>query len=330
MIRTQELGLDGDVGAMANDARNVYVGTGSQLARVAKGMGNTQMAIAASITLLDSGFKDITAIAIGTGGTHLFVIMHRIHDGAFVLRKHVAETLEYTGEEYEYETTDGVPYAMAIDGKDGSVYSGHSTMPGRVLKVSQEGGMVLEKRAILWAGEDDVRWIELDDTHVYANCKTSPGKIVKLERTELARQRATDLPAGANDPLAGCVSGGFVYAASSTVPTVVAKYDTDELVLVQSKELNGMEMVVAMECGKDYLYTASFTQQAYVSRIRKADLGQQSWVSMSEGGRPGMAAVLSAGPNGHLYVGTNSGPGVVYKVTGFDVPSSGLAEVEAP
>jgi hypothetical protein len=336
MVRDQELaGIDGDVGAMAGDADNLWVGTGSQLVRVVKGVGQSKMSTAASITLLQSGFKDVTAIEVGPGGAHIFVIMHRIHDGAYVLRKLVADTLEATGEEYAFEKTDGIPYTMSADATGSSIYTGHSTFPGRVLKLDMVS-MALQKRAILWAGEDDVRWVELDATHVFAYTKTSPGKIVKLEKTELARQKAVDLTTGSDEPLSGCTSGGYVYASSSTSPAIVSKYDADELTLVASNTLDGVGMVVAMECGNDYLYTASFTKEAYIARIRKSDLGQQSWVSLAEGGHPGMAAVLVAGKNDHLYVGTDSGPGVVYKVRGFDAPQVATpppplaAEEEAP
>merc|ERR1711968_74874 len=162
-------------------------------------------------------------------------------------------------------------------------------------------------RLELSQGEDDVRALVTDASdplHVYAVCRTSPGRIVKVrtdnsvpaneqERVGLSHVQSLTLADGEDRPLAGAVDRyGHLYVGTSNVPAHIVKVRVAGMVRLGQVSLEGkisgslvrqLGNVVAMEHDNEYLYAGTFTEPGRVVRVRKSPFAVRDVVHLGVG-----------------------------------------------
>jgi hypothetical protein len=260
--------------------------------------------------------------AIGVDANHVFLTVEDASSSHHLLK--LSKTSLQIVSHMTLPVVANVPYSMALDAN--YIYTGHYAMPGQILKIAKQTMSVIAS-LVLDVGENDVRQLQINDQFLFANCNTKPGKIVKVNKQDMLKVKTVPLPAGADNPLAGCVAPtsrldgqlSSLFVGTSSSPSVIVKLAPSNMAITLSRSLT-IDYVSAMVCDYSNVYAATYTEDAKLMKIRQSDLEQVQQVVLGHGPGTGMIAAMSAGQH-DLFVGTDTENGRVYQVEGIEGPS---------
>jgi len=202
----------------------------------------------------------------------------------------------------------GFSYSISLD--TDHVYTAHASNPGRVAKWNKAS---LNFATIECNGHSDpcnplvlplesaqIRSMEVEQveipetnplqyqTHLYANCYTTPGRTVKIATTSsenglvLVNSTAfiTSAEFGVNNisvaehPLAGFThsTGTHVYTVTFTAPSTLVVLKKSDMHIVNEVVLTGFNEAVAIDGDARYLYIANYESPSKVMRFLKSSL----------------------------------------------------------
>ena len=342
--KTFSVGNVNKVSAMDVDEGFIYAATYDMIIKANKlninDFGVLSLSGRGHLGQLDN-FDSVTTLSVDA--THLYLTAQATENTGGVLQREqwllkVDKNLMELVSKVKLDANDKIAYAMTLDNE--YLYTGMYTVPGRVLKW-RKTDLQRVARLELSQGEDDVRALITDASdplHVYAVCRTSPGRIVKVrtdnsvpaneqERAGLAHVQSLTLADGEDRPLAGAVDRyGHLYVGTSNVPAHIVKVRVAGMVRLGQVSLEGkisgslvrqLGNVVAMEHDNEYLYAGTFTEPGRVVRVRKSPFAVRDVVHLGVG-EDRVAAMTHAGST--IFVGMDTSPAKVVQVSGYLEP----------
>jgi hypothetical protein len=161
---------------------------------------------------------------------------------------------------------------------DGYIYLGCDTQPGKVVKLHLDKDGVLTRAGglLLDSGENSVFSLTEDGRYLYAGLETSPAKVVKIDPRTMTKVAIVTLAADEINAYSLAYGDGHIYAGCYAEP-----YISDSVIPVKVVKINNKTMT----------RVGAFTGDA-------GDIGTRT--------------ALFA--EGHLYVGTWTGPGRILKI----------------
>lgn len=209
--------------------------------------------------------------------------------------------------------------------------------PGILLRLDKRT-MAVSGRLTLQHGEDDVRWVESAPGHpyLYANTNTSPSRVVAVRKKGMKRVGTLVLQRGEDYALCGLLRGAkggargpprTLLLGMNTSPGRVVRVDLGLSAATwregQMARTGGVVLrkgeshVVALDADERFVYAATYSTPALVVKLALADLKRVAALSLKMPGGEKITALVH-GSAGHFYVGTDTRPGTIVQLRGFD------------
>eukprot|EP00937_MAST-01D_sp_MAST-1D-sp2_P000030 g30.t1 len=279
---------------------------------------NDQLGVVQNINLADESyaeFQEITMLALSNNSVF---VTARKGEKYFIIKLNKKTLNSDDVTMREIASGSGIPYALVAD--ESHVYSGHAQRFGQPALVKRWDHALSDKVTdlVMPQGCDDVRGIEFnaryDSAHLYANCFTSPGMVVKvqLDGFQVAVAGFLRLRGGENKLLSGAEQDeNFIFVGTATSPGRVVKIQKSDMSHQGALKLEDDENIVAA-MDSDYLsiYAATNTLPAKVVRINKQTMQAEARVALDFSStvfeQDGISAITHAG--NRLYVGADMTP----------------------
>lgn len=147
-----------------------------------------------------------------------------------------------------------------------------------------------------------------------------PADVLQINLNPFGYSTKISLPNGDSSLNSGVIAGGFIYFISGANPAKIVKISTSPFSRIGNITLNAGERgqggaSTAVDVINGWMYaTAGISAPFDVVRINLSTFARQDSVTPAEGG-----ALLSAinDPNGFVYIGDHSSPGIVIKLQGI-------------
>ena len=244
-----------------------------------------------------------------------------------------------------------IPYTLFVD--DAALYVGMYAFPGTLLSVDKRT-MTLRHTLTLGEGEDDVRWMESAPGHpyLYANTNTGPARVVAVRKEDMKRMGTLLLKNGEDKALCGLLRDArgraprndskgngprTLLLGTNTSPGRIVRVNLGlsastwrEGQMVRSGGCSlrtGEDHVVALDADDMFVYAATYSTPALVVKLGQMTLNRVAALELKMPGGEKVTALVH-GSAGHFFAGTDTRPGAVVRLKGFNV--DGTAALAKP
>jgi hypothetical protein len=329
LLRTQSqifsTGNINKVAAMDTDGSFVYTATYGQVIKENK----MDMHDFGVLNLADEGYADIGTLKVDD--SYIYVTASKVSGGQVLIKVNKA-TMTFA-HSHTFKEAQNTAYAMVLD--DVHIYTGMLTRPGRVLMLKKDTLEEVTDYPLL-DGEHDVKslmWSAADPSHVYANCDTSPGRIVKilikdtatcgtqclLRKEKVTTDGVDGLAVGEDRILAGVATEDeFLYVGTFTSPAKVVKLKKTDMSVVGKLTLElGENKIVSMITDSDFVYVGTDTAPGKIVRIRRDGFVRVDALTLSI--YEDNIDAMTHG-NGRIFAGLDTSPARIVMVSGYLEP----------